>query len=112
MAEFAPSDISIVIPTHRRRETLELTLSALQAQTVRGFETIVVVDGPDGAPGEADEVKVLTQDHAGPGVARNRGVAATDRALVIFIGDDMIPRPDFVGRHLDRHRSEPGDEVA
>ena len=31
---------------------------------------------------------------------------------MLFIGDDMVPRPDFVTRHLDRHRREPEDEVA
>jgi GT2 family glycosyltransferase len=105
-------DLAIVIPTRRRWETLRLTLGALERQTERGFETIVVVDGLDDDVAELPRVRVLQQEHAGPGVARNYGVGQTDRRLVLFIGDDMIPTPDFVARHLARHRLEPADEVA
>ena len=105
-------DLSIVIPTRRRWDTLRLTLAALERQTARGFETIVVVDGMDDDVPELSGVRVHQQEHAGPGVARNHGVRASDRDLVLFIGDDMIPGPEFVARHVARHRSEPADEVA
>jgi GT2 family glycosyltransferase len=108
----AAEDLSVVIPTRRRWDRLGLTLAALERQTEQGFETIVVVDGLDDDVPELPNVRVLQQEHAGPGVARNYGVSASERRLVLFIGDDMIPRPDFVARHLARHRSEPADEVA
>ena len=106
------SDLAVVIPTRGRRDVLQLTLAALRAQSERGFETIVVADGEDQEVPPSPGVRVLRQAHAGPGVARNRGVAATDRALVLFIGDDMVPRPDFVARHLARHRADPAVEAA
>ena len=106
------TDLSIVIPTRERWETLRLTLSALESQTERGFETIVVADGTDQEIPDLPGVRLLAQEHAGPGAARNRGVSASDRPLVMFIGDDMVPRPDFVGRHLEAHRRHPGSEVA
>jgi GT2 family glycosyltransferase len=59
-----------------------------------------------------DGVRVLHQDHSGPGVARNLGVAATDRQLILFLGDDMVPRPDLVARHLEHHRANPSSQVA
>jgi glycosyltransferase involved in cell wall biosynthesis len=109
----AAVDLAVVIPTRERWGILALTLAALRAQTQTGFETIVVVDGADQEPPElGDDVRVLQQERGGPGVARNHGVEATDRALVLFIGDDMIPRPDFVERHLDRHREDPAPEMA
>jgi len=104
-------DLSIVIPTRRRWDTLSLTLGALDQQTEQGFETIVVVDGTDQEVPPIPDVKILQQEHAGPGAARNYGVSASDRALVLFIGDDMIPRRDFVARHVARHRSCPSDEA-
>lgn len=104
-------DLSIVIPTRGRPEILRRTLAALDAQTERGFETIVVADGTDQEPPDAPGARVLTQERAGPGVARNRGVAASERPLVLFIGDDMIPRPELVARHLAIHRAEPAPEV-
>jgi GT2 family glycosyltransferase len=106
------SELAVVIPTRERWETLRLTLAALEEQTEQGFETIVVVDGTDQQPPELPGVRVLQQAHAGPGVARNRGVGATDRPVILFIGDDMIPSTELVARHVAHHRDQPADEVA
>ena len=111
MPSFDAEDLSVVIPTRGRWKTLGVTLDALRAQTAPGFETIVVVDGTDEQPPELPGVKVIRQEHAGPGVARNTGVAATDRALVLFIGDDMVPSAEFVGQHLKHHRERTNPEV-
>jgi glycosyltransferase involved in cell wall biosynthesis len=112
VSDLGAADLSVVIPTRRRFETLRLTLAALEAQTVRGFETIVIADGMDQEVPDLPGVRVLQQEHAGPGAARNRGVSASERRLVLFIGDDMVPQPDFVSLHLTRHSREPAHEVA
>lgn len=110
---FDAADLSIVIPTRQRWDILRLTLDGLSAQTASGFEVMVVVDGTDHElPSDLPDVRVLQQEHAGPGVARNRGVEATERPLVLFIGDDMIPQPDFVATHLAGHQRSPADEDA
>jgi len=109
---FGADQVSIIIPTRRRWETLRLTLDALRAQTEQGFETIVVVDGTDQDVPVLPGVRTLVQEHAGPGAARNRGVSESERPLVAFIGDDMIPCPNFVAEHLARHRAHGGREVA
>ena len=111
MAEATPADLTVVIPTRDRWDILRRTLDGLAAQTATGFETVVVVDGPSGDPPDLG-VRTIVQEHAGPGAARNRGVAATDRPLVLFLGDDMVPAPDLVARHLAVHRARPADEVA
>lgn len=112
MPELSATDLSIVIPTRQRWETLQVTLGALRTQTEEGFETIIVADGADPQLPELPDARVVTQEHAGPGAARNRGVRASERPLILFIGDDMVPRPDFVAHHVARHRSAPGPEVA
>jgi GT2 family glycosyltransferase len=112
MDQLTAADLSIVIPTRRRPETLRLTLAALEDQTEKGFETIVVADGTDQQIPDVPGVRIMQQEHAGPGAARNRGVSASDRRLILFIGDDMVPRPGLVAHHLACHRSEPADEVA
>jgi GT2 family glycosyltransferase/2-polyprenyl-3-methyl-5-hydroxy-6-metoxy-1,4-benzoquinol methylase len=83
------------------------TLQALRRQTVAGFDVVVVVDGTDQDVPPLDADSVLVQPHAGPGAARNRGVAATDRPLVLLLGDDMVPAPRLVERHLAVHAREP-----
>lgn len=111
---FSAADVSLVIPTRKRWPTLRRTLSALEAQSVAGFEVVVVADGTDQeVPSDLPAApRVLQQEHAGPGAARNRGVAQTSRPLVLFIGDDMIPRPEFVEHHVARHAAAPADECA
>ena len=106
------ADVAVIIPTRGRWDILRLTLSALAGQTAQGFETIVVVDGQDEDVPELPGARVLLQAHAGPGVARNRGAGATDRDVVLFLGDDMVPRRELVERHVERHRRRPEREVA
>jgi GT2 family glycosyltransferase len=57
-------------------------------------------------------VRVLVQDQAGPGAARNLAVDESERPLVLFLGDDMIPEPPLVEAHLARHTRAPAREVA
>ena len=111
---FGPGDLSVVIPTRRRWQTLQLTLDALAAQTVRGFEVVVVADGTDQeVPAEVPGAsRLIQQEHAGPGAARNRAVAESSSPLVLFLGDDMVPQRELVERHLARHAREPAREVA
>ena len=106
------ADLAIIIPTRSRWDILRRTIAALDDQTERGFETIVVVDGDDQDVPTLANARMLRQRHAGPGAARNRGVDATDRRVVLVIGDDMVPRPDFVARHIARHRAHPEREAA
>lgn len=107
-----PEDLAVVIPTHGRPDILETTLDALGQQTVQGFAVVVVVDGTDQPVPSRPDVRTLVQEHAGPGVARNLGARATDRPLVLFLGDDMVPDPTLVAHHLRRHRAAPADHEA
>lgn len=109
---YTPTDLTVVIPTHGRPDILHRTLDALRAQTVDGFEIVVVVDGTDQPVPDDGPIRVLVQDHAGPGAARNRGARATERDLVLFLGDDMVPEPTLVEHHLRRHTDVPTAEVA
>jgi glycosyltransferase involved in cell wall biosynthesis len=98
-------ELSVVIPTRDRWPVLRQTLGALAHQSVQGFETIVVIDG--GEPARDDlppGVTMIRVEHGGPGAARNAGVAASTRPLVLFLGDDMVPDEDLVAMHLEAHR--------
>jgi SAM-dependent methyltransferase len=109
------SDLAVIIATRGRPGILRRTLAGLEAQTVQGFETIVVVDGTD-RPTPLDDaahprVRVEIQAQAGPASARNHGVQCTTRPLVLFLDDDTIPVPVLIAEHLARHRAEPAAEV-
>ena len=102
MGSFEPSDLTVIIPTRNRWDILRRTLQGLQQQSVQGFETIVVVDGRDQDPPPLD-ARVIVKEHAGPGAARNTGAHASERELVLLLGDDMVPTEHLVARHLARH---------
>jgi GT2 family glycosyltransferase len=106
-----PHSLAVIIPTRDRWDILARTLDALRKQTVQGFEVLVVVDGTDQTVPDLGSARVLVKAHGGPGAARNFGVQHTDRPLVLFLGDDMIPELDLVERHLRRHQAEPQPEV-
>ena len=109
-----PRTVSVVVPTFNRWSCLAQTLEALAVQTRRPDEVIVVDDGSTDQTwerlwewrahnSERLTLVVLRQRNSGPGQARNLGVAQAHGDLVIFIGDDTFPAPDFVHAHLQRH---------
>lgn len=112
MSGFRRDDLCVVIPTVRRWPTLRRTLDALVPQLQGDGEVLVVVDGAGEEPPAFAGVRVLQQDHAGPGAARNRGVAATQRPLVLLLGDDMVPAPGLVDAHIAGHDRRPAREDA
>src|SRR6266542_2248214 len=108
---FEPSDMAVVIPTRERWNILTRTLDALRSQSVRGFEILVVVDGTDQRPPELG-THTIVKEHGGPGAARNLGARSTERPLLMFLGDDMIPTRRLIELHLARHRANPEPQVA
>jgi glycosyltransferase involved in cell wall biosynthesis len=112
MPAASPSDLTVVIPTRDRWAILRRTLDRLAAQTVAGFEVVVVADGLDQSPPDLGSVRTIVKEHGGPGAARNAAVQATERPLLLFLGDDMLPVPELVERHLAVHDANPEREVA
>ncbi len=112
-----PTPLSVVLATYNRRPILDRTLDALAGQTQRDFRTVVVDDGSSddtwqylqaragGARGPA--LEIAHQQNQGPGQARNRALRLVEQGLVLFLGDDVIPRPSFVAEHRAGHDGTP-----
>ena len=108
----APS-LAVVIPTYNRRAILERTLEALADQSQRDFRIVVVDDGStDGTfawlesrarTARQPQLSIVRQENRGQGQARNLGVRQVGEDLVLFLGDDVIPRREFVAEHLAAH---------
>ena len=116
-------DVSVIVPTFNRRDRLIRLLRALDAQNLTAssgrrfaLEVIVVSDGS--TDGTIEAVRDLAanvdlsisyheQDNSGPAAARNRGIREASGNVVLFIDDDVVPEPDCVARHVDRHDREP-----
>lgn len=110
-----PPFVSVVVPTHNRRALLRRVLAGLAEQTysLDRFEVIVVVDGSDDGTDEMlaslrtpYPLRVLRQEQGGPAAARNAGIAAARGQAIIFLDDDVIPRPSLVRAHATLHERD------
>ena len=109
-------DISVIIPTYNRHQTLVRALSALAAQTIRDFQVIVVDDGStdgtwevvsrwkDARPDLCFRLDMARQANLLQGQARNRGLKIARGRLAMFIGDDILVAPDCLAHHLNAHQ--------
>jgi glycosyltransferase involved in cell wall biosynthesis len=105
------ADVAVVIPTQNRWDVLERTIAGLRAQSVTGFEIVVVIDEGAELPPFLSGTHIVNRTRRGVSAARNDGVKATDRPLIVFLGDDTIPEAGFMERHLEMHRRHPEIEV-
>jgi GT2 family glycosyltransferase len=112
-------NVSVVVPTHERPDSLRLSLSALVSQATANirYDIHVVQDG-----GEAVSTKLL-EDAAraypglvryytlsasgGPAGPRNHGIRNATGDIVILLDDDVIPDSDFVQQHWQFHQDHP-----
>lgn len=108
-------DLSVIVPTCNRPRELGQLLLALSVQDLAAerFEVIVVDDGSE-VPAERIvaarpwpfAIRCLRQDQAGPGAARNRGVAAAHAPIVVFFNDDAVPLASCLSEHLAAQRRD------
>ena len=112
MAAVAAPEISVVVPTRNRPESLRRCLAALAAQSVGDqLEVVVVDDGSDEAElvesivREAPGAQLVRESGRGPGAARNAGVRAARGAVVCLTDDDCEPEPGWAATMADAIRA-------
>lgn len=118
-AETAGATLTVMLPTFNRLETLREVLAALERQDAGSgdFEVVVVDDGStDGTAGFLKKYATVTAlnftggimaQNGGPAAARNAGLDLARGNVIVIIGDDIMPPPDFVGRHRRWHETHP-----
>lgn len=107
---------SVIVATYNRAAAVVNALRALERQTCKDFEVLVVVDGSsDGTAGalkaarfDFGSFRILERDNGGRARARNSGARAAQGEILVFVDDDMRPAPDCVERHVRHHASLPG----
>ncbi|MCA1627003.1 MAG: glycosyltransferase, partial [Acidobacteria bacterium] len=108
--------ISVIIPTHNRRDSLRRLLDALCAQTypLRRVEVIVVADGCKDDTAEMVRgyhapfaLHVIEQPGLGAATARNEGAARAMGRRLVFLDDDIEPTASLLEAH-ERTHSEGG----
>ncbi len=98
--------VSIVVPLYNKGKYVARALDSIFAQTYQDFEVIVVDDGstdsgPDVVRRYTDpRIRLIRQSNAGPGAARNRGVAASRGSVLAFLDADDEWFPEFLQRSV------------
>jgi glycosyltransferase involved in cell wall biosynthesis len=103
--------VSVVIPTHNRRQFLSVTLKSVLRQSDVDFDVIVVDDGStDDTPVFLEAIEdprvrfIRNERPQGVRTARNQGIAATTGEWLAFVDDDDIWAPDKLTRQLSAAR--------
>ncbi len=96
---------TVVIPSRDGASRLPGLLEALTCQSPGELpEILVVEDGsaeiPPDTVAAVPGVRLLRQPHRGPGSARNRGAAQAAGEFLIFLDDDCVPEPQWLGEML------------
>ena len=104
--------ISVIVPTHQRREPLRRALRSLSEQTLPpgSYEVAVAVDGStDGTEEMLAELdtpyalRVASGPRRGRAAAWNAGLELARGEIVVILDDDMQVVPEFLERHRDHH---------
>ncbi|MCD6392300.1 MAG: glycosyltransferase family 2 protein [Planctomycetes bacterium] len=96
------ANISVIIPLYNKAPYIGRTLDSVLAQTYSDFEVIVVDDGsddngPDIVTGCHDKrIRLIRQQNAGPGAARNHGTIMSRAPLVTYLDADDEWMPAFL----------------
>lgn len=97
--------VSVVIPTFNRAGIIGETIENIFQQTYPNMEVIVVDDGStDGTEAVlrscGSRIRWVTQKNAGPGAARNRGIAMARGEIIAFQDSDDVWHPTKIARQV------------
>lgn len=101
----APIKVSVIIPVYNSQEFIGGCLQQVLAQSLQEIEVVCVDDGSTDdsadivalAAQRDSRVKLIRQENAGPGPARNVGIAAATGEFVTFLdADDRYSSDDYL----------------
>ncbi|NLM85252.1 MAG: glycosyltransferase family 2 protein [Clostridiales bacterium] len=111
--------LSVIIPVYNAQQVLPTALESVLSQAIPSMEIILINDGSkddslalcrqfalkDG------RIKVLTQENAGPGAARNAGLKIARGHYIAFVDSDDTMQPDAFRQMLSAIRADESDMV-
>lgn len=95
--------ISVIIPAYNSEKYIGKSIESVQTQLFQNWELIVVDDGSkDNTFNVAESyanldnrIRVIHQKNAGPGIARNTGIAAANGDYIVFFDSDDYVEKDY-----------------
>jgi glycosyltransferase involved in cell wall biosynthesis len=106
--------ISVITPTHNRRDQVQRALQSVLEQTLGDFEYLIVDDGSTDGTEEVlsantdPRVVYIKQPWRGANAARNAGIKRATAPLLTFLDSDDIYLPQRLERTVARFQAEPG----
>ena len=107
---------AVIIPTRGGAAKLHFPLDALEQQTEKDFQVIVVCDGDiDGSAQVVKQYKergilnieaIVFEENQGRSKALNAGHQAADAHVLIRCDDDLEPNPNYVAEHVRLHQGD------
>lgn len=107
---------AVIIPTRGGATKLHFPLDALEKQTEKDFQVVVVCDGDiDGSAQVVEHYRqrgtltiesIVFEENQGRSKALNAGHRHADAQILIRCDDDLEPKPDFIEQHLRYHQAD------
>jgi glycosyltransferase involved in cell wall biosynthesis len=114
-------ELSVVIPTYNRVDTLQHVVPTLLAQDLEPSRYELLVCDSNSFDGTAAFIAALQTENAnlrylpgsysGRAAARNAGIAAARGSIVLFNDADILASPNLLSTHLRRHEERTGIAV-
>jgi glycosyltransferase involved in cell wall biosynthesis len=104
--------VAVIIPLYNKEATVIRTVNSVLSQTIQDLDIIIVDDGSTDNGVAAvrkiadSRIRLIQQENAGPGAARNAGAAHADAPLLAFLDADDEWSPLFLAqavRALQEH---------
>lgn len=101
-----PPRFSVIVPVYNRAALIEATLETVFGQTFEDYELIVVDDGSTDdsvavLERYGDRLRLLVQDNAGPGPARNHAAREARGDYLAFLDSDDLWFPWTLARYAE-----------
>lgn len=101
--------VSVIIPLYNAQEYMQVCIESVQKQTYSDLQILLVDDGSSDNTLQLARkmalsdyrVHVITQNNAGPGAARNNGLAHCIGEFVCFVDSDDYLAPNAIQVMLD-----------
>ena len=105
-----PFKVSVIIPTYNRPHLLERAIKSVLAQTYKGFELIIVHDGPFTSQDIHSQTEIVInkytrdrrvrwkklEENRGSSETRNHGFSLSRGQYIVFLDDDNEFLPDYL----------------
>ncbi|MFQ5646063.1 MAG: glycosyltransferase family 2 protein [bacterium] len=104
------TDVSVIIPTFNRAESVVRAVESVLNQDYPGFELVVVDDGSTDQTGQnlsGYKLRYLVQENRGVSAARNLGIKNSKGRYIAFLDSDDCWLSDKLSRQVDIMEKRP-----